>query len=66
MEPVPTKEQKVLDALSQAKQAAEIGKAIVPGKAGRVIDKGEQIIDDAATGISVFEKFRSIFKRKNK
>lgn len=60
------KTQKIKDGLEVAKQGTQIGKVIAPGKVGRGIDKAETVIDVATESLSIFEKFRSLFKKKKK
>lgn len=60
------KTDKVRDVLDTAKQTAEIGKVIAPGKVGRGLDTGVEIIDAAQAGLTVWDRINSLFKRKKK
>jgi len=66
MNPKDDKLKKVNDVLDDAKQVTTIGKTIVPGKAGRIIDTVDQIIDESKTGVGIIGRLASTFKRKKK
>ena len=63
---MPDKLKKAGEILDKADDVAEIGKAIAPGKAGSHIERGQQTIEAARTGLSLINKLRSIFSRRKK
>lgn len=66
MNPNDDKLKKVDGILDDAKQVTTIGKVIAPGKAGRVIETADKIIDESKTGVGIVGRITSMFKRKKK
>lgn len=60
------KTDKAREILNTAKQTAEIGKVIAPGKAGRGLDTGIEIIEVAQTGLTIWDRINSLFRRRKK
>jgi hypothetical protein len=60
------KTEKVREVLDTAKQTAEIGSVIAPGKVGRGLGTGVEIIEAAQAGLTVWDRINSLFKKKKK
>lgn len=59
-----SKTEKIADALDRAREMGELGKIVGPDKTDRHIDRGLDAIDAAKTGIGLFHRIKSIFKRR--